>query len=64
MLNERNLYVVLASCILKVPSDVYRKTPKIACNGGDLTTINYVLDTININICSELFGNATQSSYY
>ena len=29
MLNERNLYVVLTSCILKVHSDVYRKTPKI-----------------------------------
>ena len=29
MLNERNLHVVLTSCILKVPSDVYRKTPKI-----------------------------------
>ena len=28
MLNKRNLYVVLTSCILKVPSDVYRKTSK------------------------------------
>ena len=27
MLNERNLYVVLTSCILKVPS-VYQKTPQ------------------------------------
>ena len=28
MLNERNLYIVLTSCILKVPSDVCGKNPK------------------------------------
>ena len=35
-----------------------------ARNSGDLSTISYVWDTSDINLCFQSFGNTTQSFYY
>ena len=33
-------------------------------SGNDLSTIDHVWDTNNINICFQLFANTTQNSYF
>ena len=61
---SENVFHLNDYLILGIQDISQTQTSSSARNGGDLSTTNYVWDTNNMNICFQLFGNATQSSCY